>query len=520
LLEERSVYLALLLARLTLTAVFLIAALSKVLGGFANSRKALADFGVPRWLVAPASISLPVVELGTAFLLLPADTARIGALSALVLLLIFNVAIAANLALGRTPDCNCFGQLHSEPIGWRTFARNGVLLALAGWVTWRAYYYPSPSVLQAIQRLNGREIAVAVVAVIAFAAIGAEALIMLQFLRQNGRLLLRIEALEARLASVNLGATNAALPIPPRKLPLGSPAPSFELPNVQGGTATLRGLLGKGKALLLVFSSPNCGPCSALMPDIARWQSSLAGEVTIVLISDGRHDVNRAKAAEHHVKDVLVEKKRNIAEKYNALGTPTAIVVRQNGAIGSYPVGGADAIRQLVTHKGWTEGGFSVFLKAVAQPQPPAAKPALRKGTEAPEFMLPDLAGQAVNLAALGGRPTVLLFWNVACGFCQRMLPQLVEWERTNSTSSPGLVLISSSSREMNSQMGLKSTVLLDEQFAVGTLYGAGGTPSAVLIDADGKIASSLMVGGLGVMELLEWRERPVSAEVALASAS
>jgi hypothetical protein len=68
--------------------------------------------------------------------------------------------------------------------------------------------------------------------------------------------------------------------------------------------------------------------------------------------------------------------------------------------------------------------------------------------------------------------------------------------------------------------MGLKSTVLLDEQFAVGTLYGAGGTPSAVLIDADGKIASSLMVGGLGVMELLEWRERPVSAEVALASAS
>jgi uncharacterized membrane protein YphA (DoxX/SURF4 family) len=70
--------LALLLARLMLAGLFLFAAVSKLLGGFAKSRRSLADFGVPIWLVVPISIVLPSVELSTACLLLPADSARLG----------------------------------------------------------------------------------------------------------------------------------------------------------------------------------------------------------------------------------------------------------------------------------------------------------------------------------------------------------------------------------------------------------------------------------------------------------
>jgi len=276
------------------------------------------------------------------------------------------------------------------------------------------------------------------------------------------------------------------------------------LENIKGGATSLIGLLKEGKALLLIFSSPNCGPCNSLMPDVAGWQSSLAEEVKVVLISDGRHDVNRAKAAEHHVTDVLVEKKRKVAEKYNAFGTPTAVVVRQDGTIGSYPIGGADAIRHLVVHRGWSEAGFAAFLKASAQPQmPPPVRPALPIGSAAPAFKLPDMNGGATDLAALHGQATVLLFWNVACGYCQRMLPELLAWEKMEAAGSPRLVLVSSSSREANAQMGLKSTIALDDAFGVGKLYGANGTPSALLIDADGRIASGLVVGALGVLELL-----------------
>jgi hypothetical protein len=50
--------------------------------------------------------------------------------------------------------------------------------------------------------------------------------------------------------------------------------------------------------------------------------------------------------------------------------------------------------------------------------------------------------------------------------------------------------------------MGLASTVVLDQQFAVGRAFGASGTPSAVLIDAEGKVASEVAVGAPAVLEL------------------
>ena len=52
--------------------------------------------------------------------------------------------------------------------------------------------------------------------------------------------------------------------------------------------------------------------------------------------------------------------------------------------------------------------------------------------------------------------------------------------------------------------MGLRSAVLLEEDLEMGISYGASGTPSAVLIDEYGRIASELMVGASGVLALLE----------------
>ena len=50
--------------------------------------------------------------------------------------------------------------------------------------------------------------------------------------------------------------------------------------------------------------------------------------------------------------------------------------------------------------------------------------------------------------------------------------------------------------------MGLTSPMLLDQQFAVGRAFGASGTPSAVLVDAEGKVASEVAVGAPAVLEL------------------
>jgi uncharacterized membrane protein YphA (DoxX/SURF4 family) len=125
----------LLLARLLLAAVFVVAGLAK-LADRAGSRQALRDFGVPSVLAAPLGILLPLAELAVGVALVPIATAWGGAVGALALLLLFLAVISLTLAQGRAPDCRCFGQLSSAPVGWPTLVRNGLLAAVAGIVVW------------------------------------------------------------------------------------------------------------------------------------------------------------------------------------------------------------------------------------------------------------------------------------------------------------------------------------------------------------------------------------------------
>ena len=51
--------------------------------------------------------------------------------------------------------------------------------------------------------------------------------------------------------------------------------------------------------------------------------------------------------------------------------------------------------------------------------------------------------------------------------------------------------------------MGLRSPVLVESPgMSVGRQFVAGGTPMAVLVDAEGKIASELAAGAPAVLEL------------------
>ncbi len=107
-----------------------------------------------------------------------------------------------------------------------------------------------------------------------------------------------------------------------------------------------------------------------------------------------------------------------------------------------------------------------------------------------------------MSLETFKGERTLLLFWNPGCGFCKRMQDDLKAWEENPPTDAPRLLVVSTGTVEANAEMGLRAPVLLDRGFATGGAFGAGGTPSAVLIDAEGKIASEVAVGGPAVLEL------------------
>lgn len=500
---------ALLLARVILAAVFAVAGVAKLLDR-KGSREGLEGFGLPASLAVPGAVLLPVAELLVAVFLLPVDTAFYAGIGALVLLLAFIAGIAYNMANGRAPDCHCFGQLHSEPAGWSTLIRNGVLSLVAILLLSGGPDRPGHSLVGWIGDMSTAEVILAILLVVALAAIAAEGWLLVHLLGQNGRVLLRLDALEAAVAEGGLSPVEAPAQRPPAApaagLPEGSPAPAFRLEGLHGETMTLDALRAAGKPVMLIFSDPGCGPCNALLPDIGKWQRDHASRLSVALVSRGTAEANKGKATEHGLSHVLLQKDREVSESFKAFGTPTAVIIKPDGTIGSPVAGGAEAIRQLLAK---TTGTLSIAAAPAApaaqrngngaqQPSPRASS----VGSPAPDFSLPDLEGTTVNLADFRGKDTLVLFWNPGCGFCNRMVDDLKAWEAKPPKNAPNLLLVSTGTPEANRAQGLASTMVLDQGFNVGRQFGASGTPSAVLVDKEGKIASDVAVGAPGVLAL------------------
>jgi hypothetical protein len=116
-----------------LATVFAVSAGSKVRSGaaFRMFRESLRGTGVlPRRLVRPVAVAVPLAEAGTAGLLVVPATVRAGAVLALGLLLAFSVAIASVLRRGTPASCRCFG-VRDVPFSRRHLVRNGLLGAVA-----------------------------------------------------------------------------------------------------------------------------------------------------------------------------------------------------------------------------------------------------------------------------------------------------------------------------------------------------------------------------------------------------
>jgi len=510
---------AALIARFLLAGVFVVAGLAK-LADRARSRQALVDFGVSLRFATFFGILLPIAELVTAGSLIPAPSARVGAVAALFLLLLFMSAISVNLLRGRAPDCHCFGQLHSKPVNWSTVGRNSVLAGVAGFVAWEARHNSGLSFVGWITDLSIAQRMALVLGVAGLTVLAAQCAFLMQVLHQQGRVLLRLDALELRLPgkgqSVMAPQPNA---VPLSGLPPGASAPPFELESLDRKIMTLEDALATKKPALLLFTNPKCGPCQALMPDVRRWHKEYVPVLTITLISEGSAEDNK-KNLESGIK-VLLQEKREVAETYQAYGTPAAVLIRPDATIGSFLAQGSDAIRALVEQIVAAPVPALLPAQAVLGGQngrsgegrgnPSQNVLPAQVGERTPPLKFNDLSGRIVALRKLRGRKTLLLFWNPQCGFCQQMLNDLRDWEANIPSDAPDLLLISSGTIEANRAMNLRSRIVLDDSFSAGRAFGATGTPMAVLLDADGKVASAIASGAAAVFALAAHELRNVA---------
>lgn len=317
--------------RLLLAGVFATAGVAKLLD-IPGSRQALEDFGVPPRLARPGGLLLPISELAIAVSLVFPPSTRWGALAAAGLLGLFVIVITNALVHGRAPDCHCFGQLSSEPAGWGTLVRNGILIAISVTVVALG---PGPGVVEWFAERSLLELALVAVALIA-AGFGV-------FLFRGWKK--RV----ARQRFVRSMVAKLEAQREPGGRPLGSVAPSFTLRDVSGEETSLETLRARGRPVVLVFVQPTCGPCKQLLPHLAEWQVTLARTLTIAVLSEGSEDANLPLVEEHGFADFLLQERDEVYREYEIRsGTPSATVVDPEGKIAGPTVGGYSAIEGLI----------------------------------------------------------------------------------------------------------------------------------------------------------------------------
>ncbi len=330
--------------RLVLAIVFALAAMAK-LRDRSSLARTLPAYGAPAWAVAPLTTAIPVFELVAAGLLLWEATVASGAALALLLLLAFSATIGVALARGQAPDCACFGAATVEPIGSHTLWRNATLIAMATIVWVGAALAPSSA-----SSLRATQIADSMFALITVGfAVG-----LLLAMRETARWRVTNRALRARL--VTLEAQSRAQPAQPTSqdgldpggLPVGIPAPPFDLPRLEGDRTSLASLLAGGRSVALVFSSAHCPACHQLWPEIERWQRQRVGEFEVAVICSGSPQTLELKLMGHDVGNVLLEQGTIVADAYALSLRPSVVVVGPDGAISTRSVAGVHAIRALL----------------------------------------------------------------------------------------------------------------------------------------------------------------------------
>ena len=336
----------LLLARLVLAFVFGVAAWAK-LTDLTGTRRSMSDFGVPVALAPFIAVLVPALEVACVVALLSASWAWWGAVGALTLLGIFMLAVAVNMALGRQPDCHCFGQLHVSKAGWSTLSRNGVLAAVAVFVVWRGPGEPGMDVLTALQTI-WRGASVLHPAVFVWVVVVMLAGIWLyRSLPEEAPKHPWIGDTKPQ-PKVAAPALRAVAPAPVvAELEVDTPAPAFALESLHGLTVTLDDLRHAGQPILLIFTRPTCPACDSLLPDIGRWQHEHVDHLVVMPVSKGGVEANLEKATPNNLVDVLLQQDDEVSSAYGVQILPSGVLIT-DGRIAHAYAEGPDAIRTLV----------------------------------------------------------------------------------------------------------------------------------------------------------------------------
>ncbi len=135
-------------------------------------------------------------------------------------------------------------------------------------------------------------------------------------------------------------------------------------------------------------------------------------------------------------------------------------------------------------------------------------------GQRAPDFVLPDLAGNKVSLASFVGCPVLLDFWASWCRSCHASAPKIEAIRQKHASWGLKVVAVSLDYRKEDAirfieAHGLWGFVHLWAPFAearaVARLFGIDAIPRAVFLDRQGIIRFIGHPDELNEARLLPW---------------
>jgi uncharacterized membrane protein YphA (DoxX/SURF4 family) len=134
-------------------------------------------------------------------------------------------------------------------------------------------------------------------------------------------------------------------------------------------------------------------------------------------------------------------------------------------------------------------------------------------GQPVPALALRDVTHRRIDLQSLRGNSVVLIFLDESCQHCRRLLSRLSTWR---PSAHAIIMLAGHQPHSLNFAPGLM--IVTDDVSNAMQAFGVLGTPTAIVIDATGRVAEPIARGNTSVTQLMDrLTELPQEAQHELA---
>ena len=117
-------------------------------------------------------------------------------------------------------------------------------------------------------------------------------------------------------------------------LKLGDATPVMALPGLDGAIVQIGGVRG-GRSQLLLFVSPDCSICDALLPAVRSAQKAEAAWLDIVLASDGASDRHAEFVREKNLGKFPYVVSEQLGRSHGVAKLPYAVLIDEAGRLSS-----------------------------------------------------------------------------------------------------------------------------------------------------------------------------------------